>query len=248
MARVLIFAGTTEGRQLAQWLLARGAQVAASVATGYGKSLLPAGVEGFARPMDAGEMAAFLRAHPFDCVVDATHPYADRATENIRAACAETGVPCLRLLRPPQAAEGGRHVATHAQAVALLAGTQGNILVTTGSKDLEEYTRLPDYRQRVYPRILPTVESVSHCLKLGFPVGHLIAMQGPFSRELNLALLRQVEAAFLVTKDSGAAGGFLEKLEAARQAGATAVIVGRPSREEGLSTEQIRQVLQQRYL
>ena len=248
MGRILIFAGTTEGRQLAQWLLDQGAQVAASVATAYGESLLPAGVEAFAHPMAAEEMAAFLKGHPFACVVDATHPYAHAATQNIQAACAGVGMPYLRLVRPSQDGVGGRYVATHAQAVALLAGTRGNILLTTGSKDLETYTALPDYRQRVYPRILPTVESVSRCLELGFPAGHLIAMQGPFSRELNLALLRQIEAAFLVTKESGAAGGFLQKLEAARQAGAEAVVIGRPVREEGLSLEQVQQVLRERYL
>ena len=61
MGRILIFAGITEGRQLAQWLLDQGAQVAASVATAYGESLLPAGVEAFAHPMAAEEMAAFLK-------------------------------------------------------------------------------------------------------------------------------------------------------------------------------------------
>ena len=40
-------------------------------------------------------------------------------------------------------------------------------------------------------------------------------MQGPFSCEMNAATIRQTGAKYLVTKESGAAGGFLEKLEAA---------------------------------
>ena len=39
--------------------------------------------------------------------------------------------------------------------------------------------------------------------KLGFQGRHLIAMQGPFSREMNLALLRYTDAAYFVTKESG---------------------------------------------
>ncbi len=248
MAKILIFAGTSEGRELAEWLLTQGVQVSASVTTHYGESLLPPGVEVFSHPMGREEMAALLQRCPFACVVDATHPYASQATGNIRAACAQVGMPYLRLLRPSQEGQGGRYVATHAQAVELLSRTQGNILLTTGSKDLETYTQLPNYQERVFPRVLPTVESVSRCLELGFPVGHLIAMQGPFSQELNQALLRQVNASFLVTKESGSAGGFLEKLKAAQAVGATAVVIGRPLREEGLTLGQLQQILKERYL
>ena len=69
-------------------------------------------------------------------------------------------------------------------------------------------------------------------------------MQGPFSRELNVALLREFGIGVLVTKASGVAGGFWEKVEAARECGVELVVIHRPvNEEEGCSLEQVEQML-----
>lgn len=126
------------------------------------------------------------------------------------------------------------------EAVDYLEQTQGNILITTGSKELDKYTRLTNYKERCYARVLSVLPSVMQSIDLGFSGKHLIAMQGPFSREMNLALLHQTEAKYFVTKESGKNGGFAEKLEAAEQAGAVLLVIGRPI-EEGLSVEEAEQ-------
>lgn len=126
--------------------------------------------------------------------------------------------------------------------VSFLDYTEGNILVTTGSKELSAFCRLSDFETRVYARILPDGEVLSGCARMGFPRKHLIAMEGPFSMELNLALLKSFHIRWMVTKDSGKAGGFPEKAEAARQAGVRLAVVRRP-REEGISLkEALRQI------
>ena len=66
----------------------------------------------------------------------------------------------------------------------------------------------------------------------------MIAMQGPFSEELNLALLREFSCSILVTKDGGVQGGFEEKRRAAARAGAVLAVVERPA-EKGLSLEEV---------
>ncbi len=76
----------------------------------------------------------------------------------------------------------------------VLSATTGNVLLTTGSKDLDIFARLPDFQKRLYPRVLPALESLERCLTLGYPQKHIIAMQGPFSREMNLATLREIGA------------------------------------------------------
>lgn len=72
---------------------------------------------------------------------------------------------------------------------------------------------------------------------LGIPPRHVIAMQGPFSFELNCALIRDLDIACMVTKASGAAGGFDEKVDAARACGIRLVVLHRPVQEEGVSWE-----------
>ena len=95
------------------------------------------------------------------------------------------------------------------------------------------------YKERLYARVLSTPEVVKTCAELGFEGKHLICMQGPFSEELNVAMMRQIDAAYLVTKESGKAGGFEEKIRAAKKAGAKAVVIGRPSVEKGMSLEAV---------
>ena len=241
--RPLIFAGTTEGRLLAERLAAMGGVKATlCVATAYGKEVLgelPACFPVLARRLDREQMAELMAEGGFDAVVDATHPYAVEVTANIGAAARAVGLPCLRLLRARTGAVDCQSVERVEQAVEVLAGTVGAVLLTTGSKDLEKYTALPDYSRRLYPRVLPTVEAIETCERLGFLGSHIIAMQGPYSTELNRAMLKQFEIKTLVTKDGGRAGGFSEKVEAARSLGVEVLVIGRPTEETGLTLEQV---------
>ena len=96
-----------------------------------------------------------------------------------------------------------------------------------GEQGTEPLYAIEGYEKRCFARVLSTGEAVEESIRLGFRGRHLIAMQGPFSAEMNLALLHQTEARYFVTKESGKAGGFGEKLEAAKAAGAVLVAVAR---------------------
>ena len=76
--------------------------------------------------------------------------------------------------------------------------------------------------------MLPTEERIAACRRAGVPFSRIIAIQGPFSLELNLALMEQFRLRVLVTKDGGKAGGMVEKLEAARRLEAAVVMIRRP--------------------
>ena len=108
MCKICVFAGTSEGRALIEALSGRGASITACVATEYGEVLLGShsDVRILAGRMNMEEMTALMRNESFDAVVDATHPYADVVTQNIAAACRETGANYLRLLRGSGMAEG----------------------------------------------------------------------------------------------------------------------------------------------
>ncbi|MBD9184023.1 MAG: precorrin-6A reductase, partial [Clostridiales bacterium] len=250
MCKLCVFAGTTEGRELTDFLCDQGVRVTACVATEYGGALLTPreNLTISAKRLTDREMEELFTREHFDRVIDATHPYASAVTENIAAACERTGTPYLRLSRRgAEKAEEGVFVPDIAGAVEYLNGTQGPILLTTGSKELAKYTGLADFSNRVYARVLPMEDSLALCREAGLKPAHILAMQGPFTREMNVAMLRSLGAKFLVTKDSGKAGGFLEKIQAAEACGATVVIIGRPLVEEGLSLRECRHMLIERY-
>ena len=242
MCKICIFAGTSEGRSLIEALTGRGAAITACVATEYGEVLLGqrSDVRILAGRMNMEEMTALLRNEAFDVVVDATHPYADVVTQNIAAACREVDANYLRLLRGSGMAEGdGAFVPDVAACVDYLRSTEGNILLTTGSKQLPEFCQDPDLRARIYARVLPMQASLQTCADCGIAPDHIIAMQGPFDEALNCAMLRAVNARYMVTKDTGGAGGYGAKIAAAKRAGAQAVVIGRPTQVEGYAFHEL---------
>lgn len=243
MYKAIVFAGTTEGYAICNFLAENGVSVYACAATEYGGSLLK---EKEFLHVSAGRLKTedleelFHKSAP-EIVLDATHPYAAEVTKNIRKACENAGVRYQRVLRP----EGDKsseavYVESPEEAAEFLSGTEGNIFLTTGSKELAKFTVIPDYKERIFARVLSVPSVIQSCAELGIEGKHLIGMQGPFSAEINEAMLRQFQCSYLVTKDTGLAGGFPEKIEACQRCGATPVIIGRPLKEEGLSLPEAR--------
>ena len=250
MCKICVFAGTAEGRELVEFLSTQNLFVTACVATEYGETLLQE-AENLTisrKRLTEREMGELFRKEQFDMVVDATHPYASVVTENICSACTATKTEYLRLSRKGAAVpEDAVFAENISAAVNYLNATEGNILLTTGSKELNQYVRIRDFSARVYARVLPVEESLQLCQKAGLHPSHILAMQGPFSVEMNIAMLKAAGAKFLVTKDSGCRGGFDEKIAAAREAGAKLVVIGRPPQKEGLSFDAVIDLLCRRF-
>lgn len=247
MDKILLFAGTTEGRNLAEFLEKNQIPTEVCVATQYGETLLEEGkyLHVHAGRLDETEMEQQIQKKQITLVIDATHPYAVIVSQNIRRACSRTGTEYIRLARKEtdaswkQEMEDVTEVASVAEAAAFLAKKEGRIFAATGSKELSAYQVIPDYQNRVVARVLSTPEAVSECAMLGFSGKNLICMQGPFTEDLNVAMLRQAQASWMVTKESGKAGGFLEKLRAAKKAGAKLVVIKRPGeRSEEIAEDQ----------
>ncbi len=249
--QVIIFAGTTEGRTISEYLASCKVPVTACVATEYGETLLTENeyLKVHAGRMDQEEIAAFIREKGAELVIDATHPYAAVVSENVAEACEREQVDYVRLIRGSSAESVDQAVLVGSvdEAVEYLKKTEGNILATTGSKELFKYTQIPGFEKRVFARVLSTGEVAAACEKLGFVGKNLICMQGPFSEALNIAMLHQFDCKYLVTKETGKAGGFEEKLHAAKAAGATLVLVGRPPEQKGYSYDEVLEMMRIRF-
>ena len=241
--RVLLFGGTTEGRLCAERVIAEGIPCTVCVATAYGEQVM--------RPdplldirtgrMDREEMAQMMLTGSFICVIDATHPHARAVTEEIMAASKKAGLPYLRLERDLGEREGSMaaddsnkngpriiRVGNIREAGAFLSGTEGAILVTTGSKELRELVRAIGDPSRVIARVLPSAESLEACTRAGLTGRQVFAMQGPFDKDMNCALIRHAGAAWMLTKETGGTGGYPEKIAAAEECGIGVVSICAP--------------------
>ncbi len=253
MCKVILFGGTTEGNETAEFLAEHQVETLVCVATEYGATRMKESpyLRISSTRLDEQAMEALIEAEKPEIVVDATHPYAKEVTANIKAACRAENTEYMRLLRDVtgEGSEAADAVFVDSvdEAAEYLAGTEGVIFAATGSKELHKYTVIPGYRERVVARVLSTPGVAAECAELGFQGENLICMQGPFSRELNVAMLKAKKAGYLVTKVTGRAGGYEEKIEAAREAGCVCVIVGRPETEEGMGFYQCKGELCRRF-
>ena len=169
MDKILLFAGTTEGRNLAEFLEKNQIPTEVCVATQYGETLLEEGkyLHVHAGRLDETEMEQQIQKQQITLVIDATHPYAVIVSQNIRRACSRTGTEYIRLARKEtdaswkQEMEDVTEVASVAEAAAFLAKKEGRIFAATGSKELSAYQVIPDYQDRVVARVLSTPEAVS---------------------------------------------------------------------------------------
>ncbi len=261
--KIGIFGGTQEGRLLAEFCRDEDIDFAVSVATAYGEQILENtaiwGGKIHAGRMNAQEMAQWITREAITAVVDATHPFARAVSKEIRSACIITKTEYLRLLREETEEKSSdafflSWVSSFEEAAArlkqeLLCSPEKKALLTVGSKELACFAAEKALLPRIFVRVLPSVEAIKTCQDAGFYGKQIIAMQGPFSTELNKALIRTVQASFLVTKESGKTGGFEEKIRAAHECGCQVIAIKRPKEhnceedEHGKSLEEIKQWL-----
>ena len=240
MKEILIFAGTTEGRKLSECLSKADILHTVCVATEYGEIVLTENACAHVHRgrMDVEEMSAFISDGQFSAVVDATHPYALVVTENIRNAMKGMDIPYIRLKRETDDSydyDKIRSFECNEDCAEALLQINGNILLTTGSKELSVYCGYEGLKDRLYVRVLPGLESLSLCNENGIMGKHILALQGPFTVDMNEAMLRQYDISCLVTKKSGRAGGYIEKLEAAKRLDIPVYVVERANVEENAS-------------
>ncbi|MDF3301800.1 cobalt-precorrin-6A reductase [Streptomyces tropicalis] len=222
-AHVLVLGGTTEARELAAALTARpGVRVTTSLA---GRVSRPGTVDGEVRVGGFGGaegLAAWLRAHHVDALVDATHPFAEAITRNAARAAVATGVPAVVLRRPgwPQAPGDRWHPADSLEhAARLLPGLGRRVFLSTGRLGLAAFAALTELHF-----VVRSVEPPEPPLP---PDVDLVQARGPFTVAGETELLREHRVDVLVTKDSGGAAT-AAKLTAARGLDLPVVVVRRP--------------------
>ena len=248
MKQIVIFSGTTEGRKLSELLSAQGIRHMVCVATDCGAEVMEENdtADIHVGRMDMGQMTQLIKnmGEPSkSLVIDATHPYAVEATANIKSAAGSLCCRYIRVVRErcKDLPEGAFVYDDLSACARHIDGTSGNILLTTGSKELTEYCgSVSDAtKKRTYVRVLPTLESIELCRAQGIETDHIIAMQGPFGEGLNEAIIRQCDIKHLITKDSGAAGGMDDKVRAAKSTKAKIHVIARPSDEDGMSVTDV---------
>jgi len=235
MSEILIFGGTTEGRELAVFCAEHQISVTVSVTTFYGESLLSDNYSILTGKLNAEQMYQLLCSQQYHLVIDATHPYAVEATKNIRSACETSGIRYIRLIRQKSEIYG-ETVRNLSELIPILNQSQKIILSTLGSKSIPELVQVQNYQKRLWVRVLPSVKIQN------IPEKHIIAEKPPFSAKQNIMHIKKSGAEILLTKESGTIGGYPEKIEAVQKCGISMITLLRPD-EDGYTLEEIKNLL-----
>ncbi|MDE6426134.1 MAG: precorrin-6y C5,15-methyltransferase (decarboxylating) subunit CbiE [Ruminococcus sp.] len=242
MSEIIIFGGTAEGRLLAEYCAENRINADVSVTTSYGAELLPESpyIKKIIGKMDEFQMTELFRKNKYRYIIDATHPYAVEVTKNIKSTSTEMGG-YIRILR--ENIEPSGTVADNMNdIVKLLNQNNKTILSTLGSKELPELTGVKNFRERIWVRVLPAENIADFCVNLGYDKNKIILEKGAFTEERNIFHINISGAEVLLTKQTGATGGYPEKISACQKSGIEIITLKRPV-EEGYSMEYIKNLI-----
>ncbi len=226
---IWIIGGTVETGEVVQHIRGK-IEYLVTVATTGGREMLD-DEHVIVDRMDDAAMRKFLYTHRIELVVDLSHPYAVEVSRNARRACQDSGVRYVRFGRTSSRPDDVVSVASLGECLAFLHNVTGCVFFTTGSKNIPDFEQVRGNNRFVY-RVLPMPESLAICVRHQVSMRDIIAIVGPVSEALNMAMFREYQADYVVMKDSGQAGGTPQKLTACRRLDITPVILGRPHEEE----------------
>lgn len=231
---ILVLGGTSDSLKICDRLYEIGiSDFVLSVVTEFGRDLAePRAKDIINGKMDKDEMVDYIINNEIRQVIDATHPYAVEVSKNAIEACEITDIKYIRFERKSLLEDvkyqGEYIVDTIEEACDMILSNKKweNVFIATGSKNLGTYVKLLKAKNLI-ARVIPTSEVLRNCEAMGLNADNIIALKGPFSKDINIALLKHSKIDVVITKESGFAGGFLDKVDACLELGIPIIIIKR---------------------
>lgn len=229
---ILVLGGTSDSIEICDRLNKyKSLEYILSVTTNYGEDLARKKAKNVINGrLSKEDMIDFIQRNNITKIIDATHPYAIEVSKNAIECVEETKIGYIRYERKSLIDDityENKYIVSSIKDACEVARKKGNnIFIGTGSKHLPEIVELiPD--RNLIVRVLPTSEVILSCEKLGLNADNIIAMRGPFSQSINEEFYKHYDIDIVITKESGIAGGFLEKVDACESLNIPVVIVSR---------------------
>lgn len=238
MLKILILGGTQEASELAKKaanltsievkisLAGRTSQAAAS------KNLRIGGFGGVTGLIE------YLESEKIDLLIDATHPFAAKISQNAAIAAENLGIPRLMLIRQQwEAIQGDEWIEVEniKSAVEILPSLSKRVFLTIGRQEVTAFSQLENIWF-----LMRSIEKPSSDIVLS--KGLLLLERGPFDKDLEKQLLDKHNIDTVVSKNSGGDATYA-KIIAARELGIKVVMVKRPMLPEGEWVEYVESAL-----
>ncbi len=227
---IWLIGGTSESIKIANLLALANLNVLVSTTTTYGAQLAALqNIKVIKKEMLLNDMLDVIKINKINTTIDASHPFAQNVSKNAIKACHKSNIQYIRFEREVTPIINGVYYNTYEQICDVLKSTNGNILFTIGSKNINQFKSLQS--ERLIARVLPVNDSLELCKDAGLKAHQIIAMKGRMTKDTNKAIMLEYKIKHLVTKDSGEEGGVIEKVDAANELGIKIHVLKRPSIE-----------------
>lgn len=221
---IWLIGGTSNSREIAKRLTSRGLEFTVTATTDFGcKLIAPDAANVKEGRLTKEQMVQFVRDNQIKKIIDSSHPFATEVSKNAIEVAQLTGVHYLRYERKAEYHAYAQYFDTWAEIVSYLQEREGRIFLTIGSKNVKLFAPLG--LERIWARVLPVEQSIAECKSMGLPPSQIIGLAGAAFKELNMALFKEFDIRFVVSKDSGSEGGVQEKIEAAKELGIEMLIL-----------------------
>lgn len=231
---ILLLGGTLDSRKIAEELTNKHIDFVVSTVSEYGKDLALLKSENVVQEVLTEEkLSLFVKKKDIDIIIDATHPFAQVISANAIKVSKNLGIDYYRFEREDTEneidhnEEGVFFVESMDEAVKKAEEIGENILLTIGSRQLHMFKGLVD-KKNIYARVLPEIKSIEECKEIDLTPANIIAIQGPFSKEFNKALIKEKDIDLLITKASGKTGGVDTKILAAKEMQINVIVISKP--------------------
>jgi precorrin-6A/cobalt-precorrin-6A reductase len=233
--KIIVMAGTSDANQIIRDLKNRSMdiQIIATTVTATG-ALLARGSGAdkvISKPLNSEELIEVIQKEKVDLLVDATHPYAVEATINAIKSSESENISYIRFERNKTILKSSNliyHVSSFREGAELLSNLVGGKVFHLAGVSTIKYIMEFIKPERVVARVLPLTYSINKCQELGLPPENIIAMQGTYTKDFNLSMMKEYNVDAIITKDSGVSGGTPEKIGAALEMGIPVIMVDRP--------------------
>lgn len=228
---ILVLGGTSDSIEICNMLNQNKFDYVVSVTTSYGEKLAKQCTEKvILKKLTLEDMVDYISKNNITKIIDATHPYAVEVSTNAIEASQITNIDYIRFERKSLIKDidyKNKYIVNNIDEACDIANKIGNnIFIGTGSKNLYIYKEKIKNKNLI-PRVLPISEVLISCEELGFNADNIIAMKGPFSIDMNESTYKQYNIDLVITKESGIAGGFLEKIKACENLNIPVIIIKR---------------------
>jgi len=193
--------------------------------------------------LDYYDMIKFVEEKNINLIIDLSHPYAEIVSSNAKKVALEKNIKYIRYVRKKSDIPSYVvYFKALEECLEYLKNISGTVFFTTGSKNIRDFEKVRGKNRYIY-RVLPASLSIEECKKYNIHMKDIIALLGPFSKEFSKIMFKEYDANYVVMKDSGKEGGFIERLEACKDLDITPVVIGR-QKEEGIhNLEEILRVI-----